>query len=785
LSVDARAALEWYSVAALKVMLRWRGHHGRDPRTKAECIAELRDRLTDPELTKRAIASCDDVTRDALALLRRKGGAMPAAAMRGQIATWHPDLPGDVIQRVPSELVRRALAFWHMPAARYSGTTVHDILRPAGDNPQAALIISDPEILDLVSLPPTLGQIPLIPRGEADWQESPLQSVQQVVSFLRAIETRSPRVLRTGVIGTRDRTALARLAGFEGTDSARLDSAAPGVADGGGSPINFLHHALAGAGVLRVTEDGHLQTTSAVASFVGASPVTQARRLLDAWLSTGESILFELNHLHCDRRSNAPTVVPSLPETRLAYQRLVDLIRRLAQPGHWYSFADLSNVARHEDVEFLVSWRDPSPYDWRPYDANRDSYVATAYLGITLEDSRGRPRTLTMGADWELVEGAFIRAVVRGPLSWLGLVGTGMAPDGQDGFFLTRLGASVLGLEGELDLASAEDGSSRRDSLVVQPNFDIIVYEPDTRPQLLFQVDRFADRMSVDRLAVYHLTRESFCRGLQLGLTVDDIVALLESAARSELPQNVLFTMRDWARQFERIVLHRHGWLLEAPDAATLESWLADPVVAANVDHLISPTLAIVRDSVALNDRLGFLGIDLRVVDAESPILTHAKAISATTISLAEIDANLYLSTTLSAIADLSKGDNGAALVRISEESIRRGVASELGADQIVDLLGQLLNRPLPAGMLTRVRGWAGAYQPVGIGTVAYVETTDSDTMNDLQSDRELSEGFIAMLSPTAAIIRLESVERFRQSLAARGIVSTSLGRSPRGWAGD
>ena len=766
LTVDARAALEWYSLAALKVMLRWRGHRGRDPRTKAECIAELRERLYDPDVVKRVIASCDGVTLEALALLRRKGGAMSASAMRGQIATWHPELPGEVIQRVPSELVRRALAFWHVPSNRYSGSTVHDVLRPAGDNPRAAIVFSEPQILDHVSLPPALGQIPLVPKGETNWTESPAQSVQQIVNFLRAIESRPPKVLRTGVIGTRDRAALARLAGFETSDSPRWES----NGQGDGSPIDFLHHALLGAGVIRVADGGQLQTTTTAAAFVGAPPVTRAQTLLRAWLDSGESILFKLSHLHCDRRANALTVVPSAADTRLTYKRLIELLRRLAQPDKWYSFADLSNVVRHDDVEFLVSWRDPSPYDWRPYDANRDSYVPTAYLGITLVESRRRPRTLSMGADWELVEGAFLKAVLRGPLSWLGLVRTVPTTEGEEGFGLTRLGSLALDLEGTATQAQDDGGVSHRDALVVQPNFDIVVYEPDERSQLLFHIDRFADRISVDRLAIFHLTRESVSRGLQLGETVDDIVDLLGDAARSELPQNVVFTIRDWARQFERVSLWRHCWLLEAPDAVSFDWWLEDPLVAAAIDHRLSPTLALVRDSIALRDRLESPPVKVRVIDAESAISAHARTVNVTTMSLADADANLFLTATLAEFADLTPHQDGSVEVRITEESIRRGIQTGLTADRIVDLLSQLINRaPLP-GTVTRVKGWAGAYEPVGIGAVAYLEAADSETMLELQADRELADGIIAFLSPTAAIVRPEAVDRLRSALEQRGI---------------
>ncbi len=772
--MDARAALEWYSFAALKVMLRWRGHRGKDPRTKAECVAELRERLYDSDLIQRAIASCDDTTRDALALLRRKGGFMSAAAMRGQTAVWQPRLSGEEVQRVPSELVRRALAFWHVPTVRYAGISVHDVVRPAGDNPRSALVFSEPPILDHISVPPGLGQIPLVSVGDADPSESPAQSVRQILSFIRAVESRSPRVLRTGLIGARDRQALARIAGFEVADAGHHGAVSDLVTEHAMAPINFLHRALVRAGIVRANADGQLVTTEQATGFVGASPVKQAQLLLHAWLESGDNILLELNHIRCDRRAHAQTVLRTDVETRHSYQRLVDLLGRVARPSRLYSIADLSDVVRHDDVEFLVSWRDPSPYDWRPYDANRETYLPTSYIGISLEDSRGRPRSLTMGADWDLVEGAFIRAILRGPLTWLGLVRVSCIADGLEVFCLTRLGALVLGLdESNSSLDAAESTST--DVLVVQPNFDIVVYGPEDQPQLMFHIDRFAERVSVDRLAVYHLTRDSFCRALQLGVTLDDVIRLLEGAARTEIPQNVVFSLRDWARQFERIRVTRHGWLLEAPNSPTLDRWLGDSVLTEAIERRLAPTLALVRDTVALREYLLMQGLDVRAVDAESPIVGNGTVLDATHVRVAAIDANLYLGNALSAVGEVSTAPDGGLVIRLSEHSIRRAIQEGFTWDRIVDLLGQLIDGTIPAEMLTRVKGWSGAYPPIKVGAVAYVVAPDFDAFAEICEDSELAEGIIEIVSPVSAIVRLDRLDHFRSLLATRGIKTSDM----------
>src|SRR5207245_6865251 len=127
-------------------------------------------------------------------------------------------------------------------------------------------------------------------------------------------------------------------------------------------------------------------------------------------------------HLRCERRGGGASTFPDDARVRQAYRRLVEVLRCQVRPGYWYDVGELSRALRHEDVELLFPWLDPSPYRWSSYLHDPEALETPSYLGLSLEDSRGRPRTLLMGADWELVEGAFIRAAIEGPLSWLGVV---------------------------------------------------------------------------------------------------------------------------------------------------------------------------------------------------------------------------------------------------------------------------------------------------------------------------------------------------------------------------
>src|SRR5207245_1284321 len=115
---------------------------------------------------------------------------------------------------------------------------------------------------------------------------------------------------------------------------------------------------------------------------------------------------------------------------------------------------------------------DPSPYHWLSYLHDPETLETPSYPGLSLEDSRGRPRALRMGADWELVEGAFIRAAIEGPLTWLGLVTLGPSRDPIT-FALTRVGAQALELDDSIWGVEPLDPREEAGSLVVQPNFEI------------------------------------------------------------------------------------------------------------------------------------------------------------------------------------------------------------------------------------------------------------------------------------------------------------------------
>ena len=92
--------------------------------------------------------------------------------------------------------------------------------------------------------------------------------------------------------------------------------------------------------------------------------------------------------------------------------------------------------------------------------------------------------------------------------------------------------------------------------LVVQPNFEVIALAPVSEA-LLLHLDRFAERMRLEHIAQYRLTKASVTNAIQSGLQAETIQQILEQAAGGSIPQNVQYSLIEWERQARRIELWR------------------------------------------------------------------------------------------------------------------------------------------------------------------------------------------------------------------------------------
>ena len=243
---------------------------------------------------------------------------------------------------------------------------------------------------------------------------------------------------------------------------------------------------------------------------------------------------------------------PAQPRIALARRRLIEMLAAL-EPG---SSVDIPGVATTADH-------------------------APRIIGATA--TRRKPRGIAEERNETM------RAALVGPLQWMGLVVKG--EDSASGERRLVVSCGMLALRNEPDDALTPETPGR---VVIQPNMDIVAYQPLTAPTL-FTLDSCASRGALERVAHYRLTKDDMTRAQQSGWSEDEIVRRLEALSGSPLPGNIRVRLADWARAASRIRLTPQATLLTTATPALLDALLADRNARGWVVRRLGPTMALVE----------------------------------------------------------------------------------------------------------------------------------------------------------------------------------------------
>src|SRR6266568_3426833 len=389
-------------------------------------------------------------------------------------------------------------------------------------------------------------------------------------------------------------------------------------------------------------------------------------------------------------------------------------------------------------------------------------------------DFRLRHGWLTPREGWYLVEGGFIRALISGTLHWLGLVN--VDADHPDAFRLVPDFALITS-ETLLDIQELSWGR-----LVVQPNFEVIALAPVSEA-LLLNLDRFAERIRLELIAQYRLTKASVTHAIQSGLKAETIQHILEQAAGGSIPQNVQYSLIEWERQARRIELWGGVTLLEVDDAALLDQLLADAETRTLFGRRLAPLLlgvltdklptvqeilwqrdylpalvsASIHDNLLENGRLPTRESQWRLL--QNGLLQPCHAVL-----------NLYLVAEVERITVL---DEATGWRKITAEAIQKACNSGLPLDHIVRFLQHYCEGGVPASFLIRLKLWGNGYEQQ---TIIGIENTpllrlSNQALQDIQADEEIGPLIDSEVPSDARLVRVptEALDRVMELLKDRG----------------
>lgn len=462
-----------------------------------------------------------------------------------------------------------------------------------------------------------------------------------------------------------------------------------------------------------------------------------------------------------------------------ARQTVLRILGDTAGEG-WQDVARLQEFLFRRHYEFLLprqvsSWTSTNnPYGDYGNSAGWDFQVAHEWRSPDGQIYETYHDTLQEEEGWDFVEGGFIAAMLREPLHWLGLLDLGMAPDDTAptgtrlvAFRLTAQGAHVL--QGRPLPEHAEPTGGR---LIVQPTFEVLAYPPVQETHLAL-LDRIAERERLDQAAVYRLSRESLYRARQQhGMSIEDVIAALERESGASLPQNVAYTLHEWGRAQERVVLYDNLVLVQANAALLDQLASADDTLLA---RRLTPTSALAyRDAYQrVEDALVSLGC-LPVLHPASPPLGEQHAARVPYLE-AEPDGllrfragapRIYLKRALAPFTVEAGAD-----LRVTAGQVQQAVHDGLSVEHIIARLAGWCGGILPTELEHTIKVWGGFFGSARVERPLLLRLNDERTLAALQADPEIGallrpyqpEGVLAQINP-------DDLRRLRKLFAARGI---------------
>ena len=125
-------------------------------------------------------------------------------------------------------------------------------------------------------------------------------------------------------------------------------------------------------------------------------------------------------------------------------------------------------------------------------------------------------------------------------------------------------------------------------TLLVQPNLEILAYRQGLTPELVVRLSRFATWKGLGAACTLQIEPESVYRALESGETFASLVQVLERHGMKATPASVVESLRTWSNKRDRITVYPAGVLLEFPGPSELADALARGLPAVRLSDRLA-----------------------------------------------------------------------------------------------------------------------------------------------------------------------------------------------------
>jgi hypothetical protein len=355
------------------------------------------------------------------------------------------------------------------------------------------------------------------------------------------------------------------------------------------------------------------------------------------------------------------------------------------------------------------------------------------------------------GAGW-------VEAFLLGPCYSLRLVEALPNSEGPAAVRLSDLGAHLLA-----GGPKPPEPPGFPQSVLVQPNAELLAYRQGLNPSLIGKLSRFAKWKALGPACTLELTAEQTYAGLESGLTLAGIIQTLNQHGSRPVPPPVVDLLQRWANKRDRISVYASATLVEFQSPADLDAAISRGIVAARV-----------------TDRIGLCsdGADpdykaLRLIgnrDYESkPSRCIAVADDGVTLTVDAGQSDLLLEAEIGRLSEPVHGDPaGVRRFRITPESLRKAASHGWRFAEIDEWFVNRTGAGLPAAGCLFLNGTQLPPPQARKRLVVQVaEEAIADGLMQWPETRGLIED---RLGPAAVVVDEPNLPRFAEILAALGI---------------
>jgi hypothetical protein len=164
----------------------------------------------------------------------------------------------------------------------------------------------------------------------------------------------------------------------------------------------------------------------------------------------------------------------------------------------------------------------------------------------------------------------------------------------RDGLLaLSEIGKMIAGKTYKPGEQRADEGGGSTGSVYINPDFSLLIPRNEVSPEDLYHLLTHTEMISDDVVVNAKITRNSIMRAYKRGMSLDTFLDTLKRNAKNQIPQNLNFTINEWARQTVRLTII-NAVLLQSNHPSFLDELSFGKLKHAIVER-ISPTHAIIQ----------------------------------------------------------------------------------------------------------------------------------------------------------------------------------------------